>query len=231
MADNGQQSPQGFNPEDEIDEVFAHANPNPDRMGCPTAETLNAIAGGHRPVGDPAYEHLAKCSPCYREFRRIQQQNRRRTFSRRLLAVAAAVVILVAGGVYMVRQERSSPLPAEIANDPEASPQMRAELDLRNYSITRSEQDSFSERPLVLNRARLQVTIYLPVGSEPGRYELQILDGSLQSRFSGEVEATIRDFVTTIQGTFDLRALSPGSYRLAVRRQGDEWQFYPARIQ
>jgi glycyl-tRNA synthetase alpha subunit len=37
-----------------------------------------------RPIGHPAYEHVAKCSHCYREFRALQQaaQGHRHTFTR-----------------------------------------------------------------------------------------------------------------------------------------------------
>jgi hypothetical protein len=50
----------------DIDEVFSRANPNPDRIGCPPRDTLVRLARRQQPIGDPAYEHLAKCSPCYR---------------------------------------------------------------------------------------------------------------------------------------------------------------------
>lgn len=54
---------------DDIDEVLSRANPNPERVGCPSREALLELSRRERPLGDPAYEHLLKCSPCYREFR------------------------------------------------------------------------------------------------------------------------------------------------------------------
>lgn len=59
----------------EIDEVFGTANPNPGRVGCPTVEELKDLAQRRLPLGAPGYEHLTKCSPCYREFRAIQAGN------------------------------------------------------------------------------------------------------------------------------------------------------------
>ena len=53
---------------DDIDEVLSWANPNPERGGCQSRETLIALASREQPLGDPAYEHLLKCSPCYRDF-------------------------------------------------------------------------------------------------------------------------------------------------------------------
>ena len=57
---------------DEFDEVLGRANPNPERIGCPPRETLVELAQRARPIGDPAYQHLLKCSPCYVEVRTLQ---------------------------------------------------------------------------------------------------------------------------------------------------------------
>ena len=59
---------------DEIDGVLSGANPNPKRVGCLSHETLIGLAGRVQPLGDPAYDHLLKCSPCYREFRALQMK-------------------------------------------------------------------------------------------------------------------------------------------------------------
>lgn len=59
----------------EIDEVFGTANANPGRVGCPSVEELKDLAQRRLPIGAPGYEHLTKCSPCYREFRAIQSGN------------------------------------------------------------------------------------------------------------------------------------------------------------
>ncbi len=63
--------------EDNVDQVLSRANPNPARIGCPPRETLIELARRARPLGDPGYEHLANCSPCYREFKALQNQSDR----------------------------------------------------------------------------------------------------------------------------------------------------------
>ena len=60
---------------DDIDQVFESANPNPQRVGCLSAEVLASLAERALPMGHPAYEHLAYCSICYRKFRRLQQRS------------------------------------------------------------------------------------------------------------------------------------------------------------
>ena len=58
---------------DDIDEILSRANPNPERIGCPSRDTLVELARRAPPLGDPAYEHLLKCSPCYRDFTALKE--------------------------------------------------------------------------------------------------------------------------------------------------------------
>ena len=57
----------------DLDAVFAIANPNPRRHGCPTQETVKMLAAGAFPIGHPGYRHLAECSPCFRKFLAFQE--------------------------------------------------------------------------------------------------------------------------------------------------------------
>jgi hypothetical protein len=61
----------------EIDVVFGLANPNPDRVGCPSRDALVALSRRERPIGDPAYDHLIRCSPCYLDVRELQEADAR----------------------------------------------------------------------------------------------------------------------------------------------------------
>jgi GNAT superfamily N-acetyltransferase len=62
-----------FKPEDELDLMFGYANPNLRRVGCPPLDVLIGVARHERRIGDPVYDHLGKCSPCYRTVRAILQ--------------------------------------------------------------------------------------------------------------------------------------------------------------
>jgi hypothetical protein len=234
MADERQagKSP-AFTPEDEIDELFARANANPRRVGCPPRDVLIGLAHKTRPISDPAYEHLAKCSECYREFRGFQQTTHRMSPKRAAwAAAAAAVIIVVAGAAWFLipsRRERGT-LPQASVQESQVA-ERRMEVDLRKYSVTRTEQQQKRETgPVSLERARSNLTILLPVGSEPGAYEVQVLDSGLRSQAAASGEAAIRDYVTTLQATVDLRALSPGAYQLALRRHGEDWRLFPAEL-
>jgi len=54
---------------DLIKEFFLEAFPNPDRIDCPSEETLVALAEERLLPGDPARLHVASCSECYAEYR------------------------------------------------------------------------------------------------------------------------------------------------------------------
>ena len=147
------------------------------------------------------------------------------------VAAAAAVMIIVAGTAWFLspsRGERGT-LPQPSVQESQVA-ERRMEVDLRKYSVTRNEQQKPETGPVSLARARSSLTILLPVGSEPGRYEIQVLDSGLRSQASASGEAAIRDYVTTLQTTIDLRSLSPGAYQLALRRHGEDWRLFPAEV-
>jgi hypothetical protein len=224
----------GFRSEDDIDKVLGSANPNPDRVGCPHHDVLAALAKRERPIGDPGYEHIVNCSPCYREFRSLQQANAvassRIAQTRTRWLVAAAVVLATVGTWVLFMQERAVDEPEAVQVARETT-QLPTELDLRKYTVARSEQRPGTQPVLELPRGRLDLTILLPVGSEPGGYEVQILDSDLRSRASASGSADIRNYITTLRTSLDINELPAGSYQLAVRRQGEEWQMFPARLQ
>jgi hypothetical protein len=225
--------PTDSNGQNDIDEVLGRANPNPERTGCPQRDILIALADRQRPIGDPAYEHLVKCSPCYREFRALQQGGVSHAYVMgarvRWIAAAAVLVIVASGAWFLLSRPPASGRPAAVPGQ-ESAADLRAELDLRKYSVNRSEQPQTAPPPLSLQRGRLNATILLPVGSEPGPYEVQVLDSELLSKATASGEAAIENHTTTLKTTLDLRALPLGTYRLALRRQGDEWQMFPATL-
>jgi hypothetical protein len=67
------EGPDGFQPECVIDIVFAHAAPNPDRIGCCCEAELIEFANRRRPIDDPGFQHIMNCSPCYRRLRTLQR--------------------------------------------------------------------------------------------------------------------------------------------------------------
>lgn len=222
---------------DDIDEVLSRANPNPERIGCPPRETLSGLARRAQPIGDPAYEHLVKCSPCYREFRALQEERSVRQAGQTMglrsrWLSAAAIVALAAGlaGMWFYLAGRTSPVAPATGGSTQSADLRTAELDLRKFTATRSQQTDAQAASVTLPSALVDLTLLMPIGSEPGSYDVQLLDADLQSKASAHAAGEIRDYVTTIRTTLDLRGVQPGTYQLAVRRAGDDWRLFPARV-
>ena len=117
MSSQRQDEPPRLKRPDEIDEVFGRGNPNPDRIGCPPHDVLVALARRERPIGDPAYDHLSECSPCYLEVRALKEAadlQRRRVLT---WAAAAAGLVLAtgsAGWLLLNRGTSGEPIATEV---------------------------------------------------------------------------------------------------------------------
>src|SRR5262245_62938796 len=102
MTDSGQRPDPKFEIEDELDYLFANASPNPNREGCPSHDVLIALSRREKPIGDPDYLHLVRCSPCFREFRALQQANKAKSRGRLWALSAAAAIVLTIAGAWLV---------------------------------------------------------------------------------------------------------------------------------
>lgn len=131
--------------------------------------------------------HLIRCFPCYQEFRAFQQAGPAQppvatdTWPR--VAATAAVVVAVAGTWFL------------FTANPRPIARTKRWRQLRPVNCERT-------------RPRSSLTILLPVGSQQGVYEVQVLDSELRSRAAATGQAEIRDFVTTLQPGLTSRPLS-----------------------
>ena len=129
--------------------------PNPERIGCPGTDVLKKIASHEMPLSesDKWLDHLGSCSPCYADFNRFREAFERQ---RRQRWLAAAAGILLAVGVlgWALLHKRNESFIAQTAV-----------LDLRDRSPARGTEPNPGEQPLEMNRALLQLDIYLPLGS------------------------------------------------------------------
>ena len=187
--------------DDVLDEVFARANPNPGRVGCPPRNVLRELALRQRPIEDPGYLHLSECSPCWVEFRAAQKAAATavppQMSAFKKMAAAAAVFLLVGAGAWFfcVGPRRRGPNPEIRLRLRRGLPTVVAvTIDLRPYEIQRSEQNQPAQPPVLLPRDRVRATILLPVGSEPGTVELQVLDADRQS---GRRPQALRSYETS----------------------------------
>lgn len=233
MTNDGQRSdPLRFQIENEMDLLLGRAHPNPTREGCPPRDLLVSLSRRELPIGDPAYEHFSKCSPCYQELRALQQADAaalKAAVRRKRLAYAAAAVLVlgIAGSWFALRRAGD---PDRLARPTTQTAPQSARLDLRPLAVTRSEEQRVAAAPLVVPRGRVNATILLPVGSSPGEYDVRILDADLRARATAKGSAEIRNYITTLEAVIDVSALEAGDYQLTLRRDGSEWQMFPLRV-
>jgi len=220
MTDSGQPPSIKFEAEDELDYLFANASPNPNREGCPSRDELVRVSRHEKPMGDPVYLHIVRCSPCFQEMRTLQQSQARARRVRMWAIAAAAVVALIASGSWWTLRSPRTSDAAIVATT----------IDLRPFTVMRGDTQSPPPESIVIPRARVDATIVLPLGAEPGSYEVRLLDDAPSVRAQGTGEAELKDSMTTLHTTLDAAALSAGSYHLEVRRLGGEWRRVPARV-
>ena len=219
MSSDRRKEPAEITRPTEFDELFGRGYPNPDRVGCPSRTDLIALARRQRPIGDPAYDHIKECSPCYLEGRAIQEADAGR---RRILTWASAAVLAIAAGTggWMLTNGRSP-----------GDTEIQAQLDLRPYAIMRGESQTTDRPPLQLPRGRVLLTLVLPTGSEPGPYDVEVRDSNAVSTASASGEAGFQRQITVVAVALATGSLPPGTYVLAVRRAGGRWQEFPVRVE
>jgi len=213
-----------------IDDMLRHANPNPDRIGCPSAEELRALALRERSISDPLYDHLSKCSECFAAVREIQRahgvqpQTAPGDFTRWWM-VGAAILCVVAGSIWFVKRAQLGNAPPIVAK---SQPQLpSAVLDLRPFAISRGDEPVATVPPLELPRTHQTVVIQLPIASAEGEYSLKLLNAELVPQMNSNPTARLRSGITTISTDLDLGKVPVGKYTLALKRKPEDWRYFP----
>jgi hypothetical protein len=206
-----------------LESVLRTQFPNPRRDGCPGISTLRAIATKRISMRDPAVDHVGHCSPCFAELTDMRRAiQRRNTFVWAGSAAAAVLVLALLINNYGLRSGPTAPPRHEVAM-----------IDLRHASITRSVQPSGpgGQPTIELPRAILTLTIQLPVGSEPGDYEVTIRKPNESAGVvKGHGTAHLDNGVTKLTVGLDSSVIPTGNYDIAWRMAAFDWQSYPIKI-
>jgi hypothetical protein len=217
--------------------------PNPERQDCPGTPVLQAIAAKRLSLGDPALEHVARCSPCFTELTEMRKVLRQQKMLWALGTVGTAAVLLAAFVAYFSPLSVESPPGEETVQvgvpggsdgvvPPENTPETEdatpapppqpiyetALLDLRNASAIRTVEPSTSdEQPIEVPRGLLALTVQLPIGSDEGSYEVEIRRPGEPPVLTALGQATIQNGITTLSVDVDTRSIQPGEYEFGWR--------------
>jgi len=215
--------------------------PNAERTGCPPRQTLEVVA--RKAMSDiesrNVVDHLTCCSPCFAEYERLMRRERiwRNT---KLLALCASVLITVGLAVWFyafrTSPDRRIPEPTVVQKEPAPRQGVATEfeiavLDLRNQSPIRGDQPPTPGSDVAsLPARRLALSVYLPIGSEVGEYEMQILREAETPLLAQKGTAALEDHNIVVRIRADLTGLDSGRYLLRLRRDSYSWRYYPVAL-
>jgi len=229
---------------DPIEELLLRAYPNPERKGCPSSEVIRALANKAVPPDDPAWQHIWKCSPCFVQFkelrdaRRLNERAVRR--KRNVYWAAAAAIILVCIGAalaaFFLNRPKPAPQQGSIIQTARQTPAYPAAvLNLEGVSTTRSAEKNTSSGQVeiqTLPRRTVDLTVYLPRGSEDGQYQLEFLNARDEVLLSSTAQAVITRGLTEFSTLLDLTKIAPGTYTVRSRRLPDgTWRVSSVTVQ
>jgi hypothetical protein len=217
--------------QDIVQQAILNEFPNPERKGCLGSTVLKELANRARPVRDGAWEHVTHCSPCYREFldfrAEVKRARRLKVTRRRTMIAVIGAVLLVAGAIttYAVAHREKATATQTVG------PYQSAALNLKDRSVARGEAGHPSAtEPLILPSRPLDLTIYLPIGSEPGIYQVQLLKKIDEPLMTVAAEARIEHGNTILRAKIDLTHVASGAILIGLRQPPSDWTYYPVTI-
>ncbi len=217
-----------------VQQAFLDAFPNPERIGCPGDDLIQAIARKKIDSDESLRRHMRTCSPCSQDLLTFRHQWQTVKIKRFAFLTAAAAVLIVFGNYW--RQSIShTPSPSNlIAGNQQPLHLEIGTLDFYDSGIRRGTGNSAPGTVQTVRSSARVLVVILPMASLPGEYEVQIRDGSDEGKIIKLVHATASNKAsgrTTLQ--FDLGApLLPGSYGAAFRPQGSNlWSYGTFTVQ
>lgn len=210
---------------------------SPDRQGCPDQRTLRLLARRDPSVEDSPelVDHIGTCSQCFVEYSRYRSRHKVSTG----LVYAVPCLLLVAGiASWSLGSFSPRPLapPVEQATqrppEPALPPEISMVLNLRNSAVVRGDDSSSTQSPIPqLRRAKLALSMQLPVGSEEGPYEVNLTDSGGHAVRTAKGTAALQGFIQVLPIHVDLAELAPGTYILRVRRNEGAWRDFRVRVE
>ncbi len=204
--------------------------PNPERIGYPNSAAVDAVVGRHLsyPDFDNVVDHIATCAPCFEEYNR----QRRRYRLRRTGAVVLGRAGLLILGLYWKHGPAKPPAPQETVAKEAPAPVLTATLDYTNWTAQRSERarPGPADTPH-LTRARLDLSIKLPIGTEDGVYTVQFRSNGDGPAAEATGSATWNGTSEVLKITTDLRGVPSGAYTIAILSANSSVRHYPVFLE
>ena len=199
-------------------QAILRAYPNPQRFGCPSPDALEGMARRTVPISAAEQEHIFHCSPCFSTYLGIRNQIRRDRIMR-AASIWTLATFLVAGLTYSgYRALRHSSAPQEFATA----------FNFQDRPVFRGpHQAAVDPSPFVLPRGIVIVSVTLPLGSQPGTYDLEIYsDGQTHPLLTASGQAILHSNGSTVLVVhLDSSKLRSGQYQLGVGKNDSDWSY------
>lgn len=208
-----------------VQETILQNFPNPERKGCPEDAVVREVARRRELIEDDSWQHITHCSPCYATFLKYKDHFRLSRRRRGLgFIIGAAFLIILGSSVTIFELNRRG------GNAPVVNRDNTAILDLRDRSATRgTEPTARPPVPLFLPRKPLDLTIYLPFGSEAGKYEVRLRSGA-EALLTVQGNAQVAQGKTELRVRVDFSKYTPGDYMVGVRQPPWNWNDYAVSL-
>ena len=201
----------------QLQDALLQAYPNPQRSGCPASDGLVAMARRTIPMQPSDREHIFHCSPCFQTYLEIRTQIRRDRFIRIAGIVALSTLLIGTITYFGYRSHERSPR------------QFVSALNLQQQPVFRGpNQASVQPSPFVLPRGIVHLTVTLPLGSEPGTYQIGLFqDGQVEPLMSTTGNGSVKgDGSTVLSVDLNSATFRTGQYALGVRKDDSEWSYF-----
>ncbi len=208
-----------------VQETILKNFPNPERKGCPEDGVVREVARRRELIEDESWQHITHCSPCYATFLKYKDQFRLSRRRRGLGFILGAAFLIILGlSVTVFELNRRG------GNAPVVNRYIAATLDLSDRSTTRgTKTTAHTPAPLSLPHQALDLTIYLPFGSEAGKYEVRLQHGT-RALMTAQGIAQIANGRTDLHVKLDLSKYSSGNYLIGMRQPPWNWNDYPVSV-
>jgi hypothetical protein len=206
---------------------------SPERTGCPGSTALSLLARRRSSMAESAdlVDHIGTCSPCFAEYSQYRTAHEQRVWAFSTLGCVAAAILLYVGSSLVFSGWSGEPSSKEVARSPGQPTNLV--LDLRHKGVTRGATPEPQENDAVprLPKSKLALSIYLPIGSEEGTYEVALFSSTGEPLSGAGGEARLESFIVILPVELDLANLAPGPYELRVRRIGTLWNTYSVLLE
>jgi hypothetical protein len=200
-----------------------------DRLSCPDTNALKLLAARRASTmqSPDMIDHISTCSPCFAEYSRLRIVHKR---MRILSGIAAVAVVLFVGfAINWLRTPGSHSQPVRAIDTQKP---IELVLDLRAQGVARNDLPVKTIDPSMrLPRSRLALSIYLPIGSEEGNYEVVLVEPPNRAVAETAGKATLRNFVQVLEVDLSSAGIAAGRYEMRLRRGQGQWSSYPVWVE